>query len=208
MCTRASKVASATWFAPVALAILTGQDVTANAIDIGGDDSQAWEVCALCHGADGISVMAKFPKLAGQNYHYLVKQIKDFREQRRTNDGGQMAAISTEIKENEIAGIALYFSDLPLPKREKIQNETEIERHHLGGKLYQKHCSSCHDDNKVAPQLKGQHQSYLIKQLDDFRGGRRANNGDQEMQDITQKLDADTLDTIIFYLTTQLDADE
>src|SRR5262249_39938588 len=57
---------------------------------------QPWETCAECHNLDGISVMARFPKLAGQRPDYIAKQVRDFRDGRRRNDGGQMAAIAAE----------------------------------------------------------------------------------------------------------------
>ena len=34
--------------------------------------------CAACHGADGNSPVSIYPKLAGQNASYIVKQLKDF----------------------------------------------------------------------------------------------------------------------------------
>ena len=48
-------------------------------------------------GLDGISATAKFPKLAGQKKAYIEKQLSDFLAGNRTNDGGQMASIVTEI---------------------------------------------------------------------------------------------------------------
>jgi cytochrome c553 len=32
-----------------------------------------------CHGVDGNSLAPTFPKLAGQNEGYLLKQLKDFK---------------------------------------------------------------------------------------------------------------------------------
>jgi cytochrome c553 len=32
--------------------------------------------------------MARFPKLAGQRPAYIVKQVRDFRDGQRSNDGG------------------------------------------------------------------------------------------------------------------------
>lgn len=36
-------------------------------------------VCAACHGADGNSAAANFPKLAGQGEKYLLKQLIDIK---------------------------------------------------------------------------------------------------------------------------------
>ena len=42
--------------------------------DAGKDKSAG---CVLCHGEGGNSAAATFPKLAGQNANYLLKQMKD-----------------------------------------------------------------------------------------------------------------------------------
>jgi cytochrome c553 len=36
-------------------------------------------VCGACHGQDGNSPAAAFPKLAGQNQRYLFKQMQDIK---------------------------------------------------------------------------------------------------------------------------------
>jgi cytochrome c553 len=36
-------------------------------------------VCGTCHGPRGNSTQPKFPRLAGQNAHYLGTQLKAFR---------------------------------------------------------------------------------------------------------------------------------
>src|SRR2546427_3313999 len=60
---------------------------------------QPWETCAECHSLDGVSAMARFPKLAGQRPDYVAKQVRDFRDGRRQNDGGQMVATAAGISE-------------------------------------------------------------------------------------------------------------
>ena len=42
-------------------------------------------VCAACHGANGISVSADIPNLAGQRAKYLESQLKAFRAGERSN---------------------------------------------------------------------------------------------------------------------------
>jgi cytochrome c553 len=36
-------------------------------------------VCAACHGLDGNSVVAIYPKIAGQSAAYIAKQLADFK---------------------------------------------------------------------------------------------------------------------------------
>ena len=41
----------------------------------------AEQVCAACHGADGNSVAAANPSLAGQHADYIVKQLTEFKSE-------------------------------------------------------------------------------------------------------------------------------
>ena len=53
-------------------------------------------VCSACHGADGNSVVPMFPKLAGQNERYLIKQLHDIKSGARPvpTMAGQLDAMS------------------------------------------------------------------------------------------------------------------
>ena len=65
-------------------------------------------VCASCHGADGVSTIASFPKLAGQHRDYLYQALQDYKAGRRKNPimGGMAANLSDE----DMADLAAYFS--------------------------------------------------------------------------------------------------
>lgn len=64
--------------------------------------------CAACHGADGVSAVATFPKLAGQHRDYLYQALKDYKAGRRKNPimAGQVANLS----DADMADLAAYFS--------------------------------------------------------------------------------------------------
>jgi cytochrome c553 len=54
----------------------------AGAADIEAVKNKA-QACVACHGADGNSVTAVIPSLAGQTSRYMVLQLRDFKEGRR-----------------------------------------------------------------------------------------------------------------------------
>jgi cytochrome c553 len=140
-----------------------------------------WETCATCHSLDGNSAMPRFPKLAAQPEAYIVKQIEDFRSGRRGNDGGQMAAVVSELTPDEIEGIAAYFASLPSPPSEPgAEPGPDIRELALNA------CMSCHAADRAeetgAPRLEAQHPAYIEKQLLDFREGRRGNDADGAMR--------------------------
>jgi cytochrome c553 len=64
--------------------------------------------CAACHGADGNSVTADFPKLAGQHSDYLVKAMNDYKSGKRKNPimGPQAAPLS----QRDMEDLAAYYS--------------------------------------------------------------------------------------------------
>ena len=65
-------------------------------------------VCSACHGADGNSVVPSFPKLAGQNERYLIKQMNDIKNNIRPVP--TMAGQLTSMSDEDIANIAAYYA--------------------------------------------------------------------------------------------------
>ena len=66
------------------------------------------KVCAACHGENGVSQAADFPKLAGQYDDYLTRALNDYKSGARKNPimAGQVA----NLKQEDIADLAAYFS--------------------------------------------------------------------------------------------------
>ncbi|MCV6604984.1 MAG: cytochrome c4, partial [Porticoccaceae bacterium] len=59
---------------------------------------------------------AAYPKLGGQFADYLVKQLKAFRSNARTNDGDSriMRDVAANMSDKEIEAVANYLSGLHL----------------------------------------------------------------------------------------------
>jgi cytochrome c553 len=83
----------------------------AHGVSVDAGKAKAAEVCAACHGADGNSPSADFPKLAGQYRDYLAKALRDYKAGRRKNPimSGFAAALSTE----DIDSLAGYYAAQP-----------------------------------------------------------------------------------------------
>ena len=163
-----------------------------------------YEICGLCHSLDGVSKMAKFPKLAGQPPLYIKKQIKDFMEEKRTNDGGQMVAIMTEVDPTTIDEIAKWFASQTAPSPE-IETDLDLS---LGKALFEKQkCATCHrgvgQQAPHIPYLSAQHQPYLAKQMRDFRDGNRDNDAGQLMQNAMGPLSDEEIELISTYLASK-----
>ncbi len=68
----------------------------------------AKKTCAACHGADGNSASADFPKLAGQHYDYLVKSLQGYKSGTRKNP--IMAPMGANLSQRDIEDLAAYYS--------------------------------------------------------------------------------------------------
>ena len=67
--------------------------------------------CMACHGDDGIAKDKDVPHLAGQNYDYLLKQMRDFRSGRRPHK--EMRVMSRLMDDSEMQEIADFYARLP-----------------------------------------------------------------------------------------------
>jgi len=68
-------------------------------------------LCTMCH-LGGFKGQNEIPRVAGQHYEYIVKQMKDFRHARRTNDAGNMASVSKTLSDKDIEDLAHYLVNL------------------------------------------------------------------------------------------------
>ena len=67
-------------------------------------------LCAGCHGTDGISVSPEIPNLAGQKETYLANTLRAFRAGERTNP--IMMSIAGDLSDAEIDALAAHFSSM------------------------------------------------------------------------------------------------
>jgi cytochrome c553 len=69
------------------------------------------QACVACHGPSGIGVAPYFPRLAGQDKAYLVKQLNDWKTAKRPPGAmGLMVIIAISLTAEEIDAVADYFS--------------------------------------------------------------------------------------------------
>jgi cytochrome c len=70
------------------------------------------KICHTCHGADGTHpVTQDYPVLAGQPVKYLVRQMKDIRDGRRTNGLSEtMRSAVANVTDDEFEAIAEWLA--------------------------------------------------------------------------------------------------
>lgn len=88
--------------------------------------------CAGCHGDNGNSIVATFPKLAGQHVSYLSKQLQAFKNGSR--NAPMMAPLATGLSDKDIADLAKFYSVQtisanPMPTLKEQDHESEKNKH-------------------------------------------------------------------------------
>ncbi len=68
-------------------------------------------LCTMCH-LGGFMGQNEIPRVAGQHYEYIVKQLKDFKTAKRTNDAGNMASVSKTLSDRDIDDLANFLAGL------------------------------------------------------------------------------------------------
>jgi cytochrome c553 len=68
-------------------------------------------LCVTCHEA-GLTGQNEIPRIAGQQYAYIVKALGSFRDGRRTNDGGAMQAVVHGVSDQNLEALAQYITNL------------------------------------------------------------------------------------------------
>ena len=173
------------------------------------------ELCHGCHGADGMSVdPTTFPNLAGQFAGYIFKQVQDFQLGNR-NDDTMSAMAQTVASLEDLRDIAVYFSQQKVmsgkPTGSKLEKQgAEIfEKGNPKNGLYG--CINCHGkdgkgkskSNSLFPIIGGQSKPYIIKQLNDLKAGKRANDPAGMMGDIAKKLSDTEIKAVAEFLSSR-----
>jgi cytochrome c553 len=133
--------------------------------------------CVSCHGAEGQGFPdGSTPRIAGQHFRVLVKQLVDFRYGKRWDFRMEQRANRHLGAFQDIADVAAYLSEQP---RKRDAGMADSETLALGARLYGANCASCHgpqgqgEDSDAGPMLAGQHTAYLLRQIYDAVDARR-----------------------------------
>ena len=68
-------------------------------------------LCPMCHLGDFVG-QNEIPRVAGQQYAYVKKQLSDFKAKRRTNDAGNMTSVAGTLSDDDIENLSQYIANL------------------------------------------------------------------------------------------------
>ena len=110
-----SVVHASAWVATAALLVLSVAWLeTTEAAGNAETGATKAAVCAACHGQNGISGNPLWPNLAGQQEQYLAKQLKAFRDGKRSD--ASMQPFVANLTDQDIEDLAAYYASLsPCP---------------------------------------------------------------------------------------------
>ncbi|WP_407177801.1 c-type cytochrome [Bradyrhizobium sp. STM 3562] len=172
---------------------------SAEAADIAAGKEKA-EICAGCHGANGISETENIPSLAGQPDQFIQWQLVFFRSGARKNE--QMQPIVEQLNNEDIRNLGAYFASLTPPKAQADDNP-DLSKKGAQAAVGRR-CASCHADNfagtKAVARIAGQREEYLVKALQDFKSGKRSGGGVAAMADVAYPLSQEEIEALAHYL--------
>ena len=170
------------------------------------------QVCAGCHGADGNATIPNYPKLAGQNAGYLVRQMANFKSGKRKDP--IMSAQVANLQPQDMEDIAAYFSS----QTRTIGAAPDAAKREFGERIYRggietkgiAACMACHSPNGAGnapakfPGLSGQNTDYTSKTMKDFREGQRGFDAKDDsgkiMHTIAKKMNDAEIDAVAYYI--------
>jgi len=91
--------------------MMLGAASAALAADLKAGEAKVKAVCQACHGADGNSQNADYPKLCGQYPDYLAKALRDYKSGARKNP--IMGAFAGTLSTADIENVSAYYAAQP-----------------------------------------------------------------------------------------------
>ncbi len=163
-------------------------------------------VCVACHSTDGNSVIPMFPKIAGLQEEYIVKQLRDFMSGRRKSD--VMAPVVAQLKPEDVAPLAAYFSAQArtpsAPEDKKAVSLGKLIFYDGNEESGLPACVGCHQPlgvgHTIYPRIGGQHAQYVVQQLKNFAAGDRANDANRFMRVTAKRLSEEEMHAVAQYL--------
>lgn len=189
--------------AGLALSIPAAMASDAPQVDLARAEQIHMSSCFMCHGPHGESSTKLFPRLAGQHYQYIVRQLEAFKSGKRKSS--MMEGAVAELNRDDMVALGVLFEQ----KRTAGNVIDDVGLMEVGRFIYTRGneysgvpaCSTCHglDGHGSAqmPRLASQIPRYIESRLRAFAEG-----GDPVMQGIAGKLTELEIKAVAVYVST------
>lgn len=196
--------------APVQTAAIDSQ-LMANVIEADWGDAEAGAAkaatCAACHGVDGNPIDPQYPRIAGQNEHYIARQLALFKNGSRTDGmAAVMRPFAMNLSAQDMRDIGAYFAQQVAGAG--IADDSVIvggpndglKFYAVGQRLFRggdtergiPACMACHGPAGMGnpgppyPHVGGQNADYTVRMLTAFRDGLVLGEGDYANEIMSQ----------------------
>jgi cytochrome c553 len=157
------------------------------------------QLCASCHGEDGIPQEKATPIIWGQTEGYLYIELRDYKIGTRKNE--IMSQIASTLERQDMYDLAAYFTAKPWPKVQQPQPSGDVVKHAMtvNGSVG---CTGCHLDQYqgtgTTPRIADQNEEYLAQTMIAFRNKERGNN--PGMTSLMGSISEDDINALAAYL--------
>lgn len=183
-----------------AIATAVALTVASSAADL-EDAKKKAELCAGCHGENGISQTENIPSLAGQPDQFIQWQLVFFRGGARKNE--QMQPVAEQIDNSDIRNLGAYFASLTPPKATVPDDNPDLSKKGAQAAAGRR-CANCHTDTfggkDAVARIAGQREEYLVKALHDYKTGVRSGGAGAAMADVAYPLSEEEITALAHYL--------
>jgi cytochrome c553 len=163
-------------------------------------------VCAACHGEDGNSLVPMFPKIAGLQETYIVKQLRDFQSGRRKSD--IMAPVVAALKTEDFLALGTHFASQKMKAGEsgdkKLADQGKLIFFDGNEDTGLPACVGCHQaqgaGHLIYPRIGGQHATYVTQQLKNFASSERSNDVSRFMRVVAKRMTEEEMNAVAAYL--------
>lgn len=190
----------ATW-----VSLLTALPFAASAGDAAKAVELAANLCSSCHGEDGNSLVPAFPKLAGQQAVYLLRELKDYKSGKRVSE--VMVPIVANLTDEDVDNLAAFYSTQQAAPG-TVSDPSLVA---MGKALYLNgndkrgvpSCDGCHEEDGKGggkfPRVAGQNVDYVLEQFRLYAAGKRT-NGARVMQAVAERLKEKEIRAVAEYM--------
>ena len=135
------------------------------------------QLCAACHGEDGIPQQKATPVIWGQHLGYTYLQLRDYKSGARKND--IMSPLAQTMERADMMAFARYFSQKRWPDLQQPPAPPDVTARATRANVAIG-CTGCHQAGYLGegtqPRVAGQTREYLQQSMMDFRTRSRGNN--------------------------------
>jgi len=173
--------------------------------DLAKGQATSTNVCAACHTNDGSRGSPANPIIQGQHPEYIVKQLEEFKDGKRTNP--IMSGMAAPLSDADMKNVAAFYASKTAKPGFAKNKELVV----LGEKIYRggiadrmiPACAGCHSPTGAGipaqyPRLAGQHADYTEAQLLAFRSGTRKNSA--QMTGVAAKMNDREIKAVADYI--------